>query len=309
MAHISSVSAWLKHHYPAALLAGLLANQPMGFYRPLSLIHDAKRHGVVVHGIDVQRSGAKARLEPDPASGKGAAVRLGLDMVRGLGTPAAEAIADMRAERPFHDLEDFVRRTRLPARTLEALAIGGAFTCFGLSRRAALWAVGMPAGNDPGMLPGTAPAPTLPRLPALTPVEETRFDLWATGATAGVHPLHHERAVLTRRGARSASAVRDLADRDRVTLGGLITHVQRPPTAGGVSFINVEDETGMTNVIVPLWLWERSSRTVTDHAGLLVHGMVERRDGALNVLAHALAPLPLSALPDARPPAAGTHRR
>jgi error-prone DNA polymerase len=215
----------------------------------------------------------------------------------------------MRAERPFRDLEDFVRRTRLPVRALEALAIGGAFTCFGLNRRAALWAVGMPTGNDPDMLPGTAPDPTPPWLPALTPIEETRFDLWATGATGGVHPLHYERAALTRRGARSAVAVRDLTDRDRVTLGGLITHVQRPPTAHGVSFINLEDETGMTNVIVPLWLWERDSRTVTDHSGLLVHGVVERRDGALNVLAHALAPLTVSALPKARPPAAGTHRR
>jgi error-prone DNA polymerase len=309
MAHISCVSAWLKHHYPSALLAGLLANQPMGFYGPLSLIHDAKRHGVVVHGVDVLRSGAQAVLEPDPASAGGAGVRLGLATVRRLGATAAQEIVDLRAEEPFSDLEDFILRTRLPVKVLEALAIGGAFTCFGLSRRTALWTVGMPSRTDPGMLPGTAPGPTPPPLPAMTPIEETRSDLWATGATPGAHPVRYERESLTRDGVRSAVAVRDLADRARVTLGGLITHVQRPPTAHGVSFVNLEDETGMTNVIVPLWLWERGSRTVTDHAGLLVHGTVERRDGALNVLAHRLEPLPLTALPETRRSAPGHYSR
>ncbi len=300
MAHISCVSAWLKHHHPSALLAGLLANQPMGFYRPLSLIHDAKRHGVTVRGVDVRHSGVQAVLEPDPASAGGAAVRLGLAMVRTLGTDAAQLIVDARAAAPFSGLEDFVRRTRLPVRSLEALAIGGAFGCFGVSRRSALWTVGTPGRTDPGMLPGTVPGPVPPRLPAMTPAEETRADLWVTGATPGAHPVGYERDRLSRNGVRSAAAVRELADQDQAVIGGLITHVQRPPTAHGVSFVNLEDETGMTNVIVPLWLWERSARTVTDHAGLLVHGTVERRDGALNVLAHRITPLRIGALPKGR---------
>ena len=112
--------------------------------------------------------------------------------MRNLGTPAAERIA---AGRPYRDLEDFATRTHLPAAALEALATAGAFGCFGLSRRAALWAAGAAASLREGQLPGTATGMTAPPLPAMTPTEETLADLWAT-STYGTHPVAHIRAAL-----------------------------------------------------------------------------------------------------------------
>ena len=189
-AYLVYASAWLKRYFPAAFTAALLRNQPMGFYAPHSLINDARRHGVEVRGVDVNASDALATLEgsgaprPDQARpGRRAQP----------GPAAAERIA---AGRPYRDLEDFATRTQLPAAALEALATAGAFGCFGLSRRAALWAAGAAASLREGQLPGTTTGLTAPPLPAMTLAEETLADLWAT-STYGTHPVAHIRAALT----------------------------------------------------------------------------------------------------------------
>src|SRR5581483_10221022 len=193
-AYLVYASAWLKLRYPAAFTAALLRNQPMGFYAPHSLINDARRHGVTVHGVDVNASDALATLEGfTPAEAP--AIRIGLSAVRHLGRAAAERAA---AGRPYRDLADFAVRTRLPAAALEALATAGAFGCFGLSRRAALWAAGAAASLREGQLPGTATGLTAPPLPGMTPAEETLADLWAT-STYGTHPVAQIRAALRTR--------------------------------------------------------------------------------------------------------------
>ncbi|MFD9598380.1 error-prone DNA polymerase [Kitasatospora sp. NPDC059973] len=300
-AHLVYASAWLKYHYPAAFTCALLANQPMGFYAPLSLISDARRHGVRVRGVDVNASGARPTLEPyrgptpEPPLTAGkpqAAIRLGLDTVRGVGTPQAEAIA---AGQPYADLEDFARRTGLPAPVLEALAAAGAFGCFGLGRRQALWAAGAFAGVSTALIPGTTPGTEAPPLPEMTPVEETIADLWATGASATSHPVQHLRAHLERGGALTAAQLPGVEPGSAVVVGGLVTHRQRPPTAGGVLFLSLEDETGLINVICSRPVWESQRRTALDRAGLLVHGHVERDRGATNLVATRLTPLRLGA--------------
>ena len=203
-AYLVYASAWLKRYFPAAFTTALLRNQPMGFYAPHSLINDARRHGVVVRGVDVNASDALATLEGFAgAQGPPPAIRLGLSAVRNLGKTAAERIA---AGRPYRDLEDFATRTHLPAAALEALATAGAFGCFGLSRRAALWAAGAAASLREGQLPGTATGMTAPPLPAMTPTEETLADLWAT-STYGTHPVAHIRAALDARQVLPAAAV------------------------------------------------------------------------------------------------------
>ena len=292
-AYLVYASAWLKRYFPAAFTTALLRNQPMGFYAPHSLINDARRHGVVVRGVDVNASDALATLEGSAgAEGPPPAIRLGLSAVRNLGTPAAERIA---AGRPYRDLEDFAIRTHLPAAALEALATAGAFGCFGLSRRAALWAAGAAASLRAGQLPGTATGMTAPPLPAMTPAEETLADLWAT-STYGTHPVAHIRAALTARQVLTAEAVRSLArDSAHVAVGGLVTHRQRPPTARGVVFISLEDETGMVNVICPPQVWERHQRMATVAPALLVQGRVERVGGVVNLVADALRPLRVAA--------------
>jgi len=160
---------------------------------------------------------------------------------------AAERVA---VGRPYRDLEDFATRTRLPAAALEALATAGAFGCFGLSRRAALWAAGAAASLREGQLPGTATGLTAPPLPGMTPAEETLADLWAT-STYGTHPVAHLRA----RARQAPGAHRDLGqDRSRRRPGGRGRAGHAPAaaaTARGVVFLSLEDETGMVNVICP----------------------------------------------------------
>src|SRR6266700_6543454 len=290
-AYLVYASAWLKRYFPAAFTTALLRNQPMGFYAPHSLINDARRHGVVVRGVDVNASDALATMEGGSAGSAGPAIRLGLSAVRNLGPQAAERIA---AGRPYRDLEDFATRTHLPAAALEALATAGAFGCFGLSRRAALWAAGAAASLREGQLPGTATGMSAPPLPAMTPAEETLADLWAT-STYGTHPVAHVRAALGARQVLTAAALKSARDGIDVTVAGLVTHRQRPPTARGVVFISLEDETGMVNVICPPQVWERHQSAATAAPALLVRGRVERTGGAVNLVADALRPLKVAA--------------
>ena len=291
-AYLVYASAWLKRYFPAAFTTALLRNQPMGFYAPHSLINDARRHGVVVRGVDVNASDALATMEGFArAQGPAPAIRLGLSAVRNLGKAAAERIA---AGRPYRDLEDFATRTRLPAAALEALATAGAFGCFGLSRRAALWAAGAAASLREGQLPGTATGLTAPPLPAMTPAEETLADLWAT-STYGTHPVAHIRAALQARQVLPAAAVKSARSGAAVVVAGLVTHRQRPPTARGVVFLSLEDETGMVNVICPPQVWERHQRMATVAPSLLVQGHLERSAGAVNLVADALRPFRVAA--------------
>ena len=184
----------------------------------------------------------------------------------------------------------------LPAAALEALATAGAFGCFGLSRRAALWAAGAVASLREGQLPGTATGMTAPPLPAMTPTEETLADLWAT-STYGTHPVAHIRAALTARQVLTAADLKSESARpgSGVAVAGLVTHRQRPPTARGVVFLSLEDETGMVNVICPPQVWERHQRMATVAPALLVQGRVERSGGAVNLVADALRPLRVTA--------------
>jgi error-prone DNA polymerase len=285
-AYLVYASAWLKRYFPAAFTTALLRNQPMGFYAPHSLINDARRHGVTVLGVDVNASQALATLEGSPP-----VIRLGLASVRNLGRTAADQVA---AGRPYRDLEDFATRAQLPAAALEALATAGAFGCFGLSRRAALWAAGAAASLREGQLPGTTTGLDAPSLPAMTPAEETLADLWAT-STYGTHPLVHIRASLQARQVLTVASARSVPDGSEVAVAGLVTHRQRPPTARGVVFISLEDETGMLNVICPPQVWDRHRRIATVAPALVIWGRIERTGGAVNLVAAALRPLRVTA--------------
>jgi error-prone DNA polymerase len=306
-AYLVYASAWLKCYYPAAFTAALLRAQPMGFYAPASLISDVRRHGVQVRGVDINASGVLATLEKseDPGNGAVAAtphdpadvvpaggvpvpaqpvIRLGLSEVRNLGTSAAEEIV---GGQPYADLEDFARRTTVPAAALEALALGGAFGCFGVSRREALWAAGAAATIRPGQLPGTTLGMTAPALPAMTAAEETFADLWATG-TYGTHPIEHIRDLLAADGVLPAARLLTARNGQQVTVGGLVTHRQQPGTARGVVFLSLEDESGMANIICPPSVWQRYRKIGVDANALLIYGKVERLDGAVSLLASRL---------------------
>jgi error-prone DNA polymerase len=292
-AYLVYASAWIKLHEPAAFCAALLNAQPMGFYSPHSLVQDARRHGVVVQTPDLNISADTATLEPCPESHNGVAVRLGIGSVRGLGKDLAAAIA---AGRPYAGLEDLVRQhPSLNVQQLEAMATAGTFACFGLERREALWAVGAVAQSRPDRLSGVVTGAHAPTLPGMTPVEEAVADLWATGVSPDGHPTRFVRERLDALGVVTAAGLWDVAPGRRVLVGGVVTHRQRPMTAQGTTFLNLEDETGLINVVCSKGCWARHRRVARGAPALLIRGRLERSEGVTNVIAERIDPLPVPA--------------
>ncbi len=181
---------------------------------------------------------------------------------------------------PYADLADLSRRVRLTVPQAEALATAGAFGCFRVDRRSALWAAGVVAAARPEQLPGTAVGLDAPMLPGMTDVEETVADVWATGVSPGSHPMEHLRERLDGLGASRVADLAGVGSAERVLVGGLITHRQRPATAAGVTFLNLEDETGMLNVVCSQGLWARFRKVAIGSAALLVRGRLERAPDA-----------------------------
>ena len=320
-------SSWLKLHYPAAFLAGLLRSQPMGFYSASTLTGDARRHGVTVLRPDLHASAAIETLEPlgtergrtgnddclvqaepplltrfdrDAPDESAAhrrdgayAVRLGLSGVRGIGAKMAEKIvAERDANGPYRDLHDLVRRTDATTAQLEALATAGAFDCLGLSRREAIWLAGAAAEDRARYLPGTVVAVQPPLFADQSSYERLAADLWATGVSVDDHPMTHFRTQLRERGVLTAAELRVHETGRRIEVAGLVTHRQRPETAAGVTFINLEDEHGLVNVICSAGVWGRYRRIARNSAALIIRGIVERSpEGVVNVLADAFEDL------------------
>ena len=295
-AYLVYASSWLKVHHPAAFYAGLLAAQPMGFYSPQSLVADARRHGVVVLRPDVQASGVQAGLElvPTATGDEVLAVRLGLASVRGVGEQVAEQlVAERTAHSRFAGLRDLVRRVRLRTPQLEALATAGALGCMGVDRREGLWAAGALAQEGPDTLPGVAVGITAPQLPGMSEVELALADVWAPGVSVESYPTQYVREGLVSAGVITVGQAFAHEAGRRVAVAGVVTHRQRPGTAGGVTFLSIEDETGLLNVICTAGLWQRFRKVARTSAALVVRGRLERADGATNLLAEHLAPLSL----------------
>jgi error-prone DNA polymerase len=283
-------SSWLKLHYPGAFLAALLRSQPMGFYSPQSLTADARRHGVEIRRPCIAASNVWADLEPSPDA-TGEVVRLGLTEVRGIGAADAARVVAARAERPFTDMADVSRRTRLTVAQMEALATAGAFDAFGVTRRQALWNAGYT--DAPDRLAGTAVTAPPPMLPGMTDMELTAADLWATHISPDEHPMAYLRDQLREQGILSVGDTATHEANRRVRIAGLITHRQRPYTAGGVTFLNLEDETGMLNVVVFAKVWERHRRVARNAAAVVIRGRLERKDEVVNLIAETIEPLPI----------------
>ncbi|MGE0305579.1 MAG: error-prone DNA polymerase, partial [Acidimicrobiia bacterium] len=276
-AYLVYASSWIKLYEPAAFCAALLNAQPMGFYSPQSLALDARRHGVVVHTPDVNESLAAATLQPCPGSHNDVAVRLGLGSVRKLGTELAQHIEQVRlTDGPFTDMVEFTRRTDAPLPVLETLATAGAFASMGLDRRRALWAAGAVSQGRSDRLEGIVTGERAPQLPGMSEAESANADLWATGVSPDGHPTRFVRDHLHRRGAVPANALCRVEHGSKVWVGGVVTHRQRPMTAGGTTFINLEDETGLINVICSRGCWIRYRRVARGAPALLVRGRLEK---------------------------------
>jgi error-prone DNA polymerase len=292
-AYLVYASSWIKHYEPAAFCAALINAQPMGFWSPHTLVQDARRHGVTVRTPDLNSSLAGATLEDG-----GDAVRLGIGSVRGIGDELAEQIETLRSnDGDYASPEDLVRRVPdLTVANLEALATAGVFgECFGLDRREALWAAGAVSQSRPGRLPGIVTGDRPPALPGMTPIEESVADLWATGVAPDGHPTRFLRDELDRLGVVTSAGLWERDPDSKVTVAGVVTHRQRPMTAQGVTFLNLEDETGLINVVVSKGCWARFRSVARSASAMMIRGKLERHEGVINVVAEHLAPLTTSA--------------
>jgi error-prone DNA polymerase len=289
-------SSWFKLHHPAAFCAALLRAQPMGFYSPQSLVADARRHGVAVHGPDANASLAYATLE-----NRGLDVRLGLGSVRHIGDELAQCIVDERdANGPFTTLLDLTGRMQLSVPQTEALATAGALSCFGITRREGLWAAGVAATQRPDRLPGVGSSSHIPALPGMTDLELAAADVWATGISPDSYPTQFLREDLEALGVVPANKLLEIPDGTRILVAGAVTHRQRPATAQGVTFVNLEDETGMVNVLCAPGVWARYRKLAQTASALVIRGIVQNASGAVTVLADRMSPVDLKVVSRSR---------
>jgi error-prone DNA polymerase len=273
-------STWLRVHYGPEFLAGLLNEQPMGFYPPDSLAHEAKRRGTTMLPVDVNRSAVDCHVEDG-------AVRLGLRYVSGLRREDAEAVA---THAPYSCTGDFAARSGLGRPGLASLAWAGAVDVLAGDRRAALWQLGVAAPGE-RMDGGTQLAlpldlPAAPRLRELNDWESLLADYGTTGVTLGAHPLELLRPTLPAEAVTSAD-LHHLPHGRPVTVGGLVIARQRPSTAKGVVFLLIEDEHGTVNVIVPPPVYERYRHAARAEPLVLCEGILEKPPeggGQINLL-------------------------
>jgi error-prone DNA polymerase len=277
---LAYASSWIKQHHPAAFCAALLNSQPMGFYQPAQLVQDARRHGVEVRAPDVNLSDWDCTLEDG-------AVRLGLRMVKGLSEEAAGRVCAARASAAFASVQDLTLRAGLERRELEALADAGAMRELSGNRHLTFWQV---AGSEQEL--PLAPVPQRPEgTPLLVPPTEGQniaADYRSAGLTLGRHPLALLREQLTAAHIVSSADLRELPHGRVVRVAGIVTARQRPQSAGGVMFITLEDETGFMNLIVWERVWERARRIANNSRLLEVHGMLQKEQQVVHVVAQKL---------------------
>lgn len=305
-------STWLRVHYGEEFLCALLNEQPMGFYAPDSLIHEAQRRGIAVLGLDVNVSQVRCTVEQvapsagaTPARGQQGAVRLGLGYVKGAVTSEVESlVAERERGGPFRDLGDLTGRVALSRSTLEQLAWSGA--CDGLigaassgdahaRRRMALWQLGVAGqGERVGGTTQLALPLDLPDTPKLRPLgrwERLIADYATSGVTAADHAMAALRPRLSAHMLTTNAQLSRLPSGCSVTVAGLVIARQRPGTAKGVMFLLFEDEWGVVNLIVPEHVYERHRPLARAEPLLLARGRLERSGGVINVIVNELAPL------------------
>jgi error-prone DNA polymerase len=313
------VSAWIKRYYPEVFAAGLLNSQPMGFYAPAQLVGDARKHGVEVLPADVNFSDWDCTLEhvaelarvqergDNLNSGEFSyhhdhrarqfSLRLGLRIISGLSQSSAERVVEARGGRPFRSVEDFARRTGLTSSVLARLSRADAFHSLSLDRRSALWQSlpeqkTLPLFDDarvkePGVEQSSTEEPTV-ALPPLSPLEEVIADYRTHGLSLRDHPAKFMRRRLKELRALSATELASRSHGEPVRVAGLVLMRQRPATAQGITFVTLEDETGIVNLIVRPDIWERQHQIARRSQALLARGTVQRREEVIHVFVERL---------------------
>jgi error-prone DNA polymerase len=287
-------STWLRVHYAPEFLCALMNEQPMGFYPPDTLVHEAQRRGITILPPDVTASIAECRVE-------GSAVRMGLGYVNGVSGDDVKAIVDERERGgEFASVESLASRCATRVDALERLAWAGALdSLVGGERREALWRLGVAApgvrvaGGTQLALPVEVEAPDLA---GLTPWERMLADYGSTRVTLREHPLALMRPALDE-GVLTSADLERARHGAQVRVAGMVVARQRPSTANGITFMLLEDEHGTLNLIVPVPVYERCRLAVRAEPLLIADGKLERREGTTNVLCSSVRRLDRPDLP------------
>jgi error-prone DNA polymerase len=259
----------------------------MGFYAPAQLVANAREHGVRVLPVDVNHSDVRSKLIDDP-NRSGPAIRLGLQMIRGLPASVARQICDCRdADGQYVDLTDLTRRAQLSRSQIATLADADALASIASDRRAAVWQ--SLATDDAGvampLLVDLEPDCSVPEeLLAMSPVEEVHRDYQTTGLSLKAHPVSFLRRQLDQLKCRPAKELPALRDGMHVRVAGMVLMRQRPSTAKGITFVTLEDETGSMNLVMFAAVWKRFFRIARASNAWIVDGKLENRKGVIHVI-------------------------
>ena len=289
-AKIAYASSWMKFHHPDIFCAALLNAQPMGFYAPAQLVGDARNHEVEIRPVCVNASRWDCTLEAGDRPLL--PVRLGLRMVKGLANDHGARIAAAAADSPFTSIEDVWRRSGVPVAALEKLADADAFRSLGLDRRQALWRL---RGLGQAPLPLFAAAEARENEPAvllnaMTEGREVVEDYRSVQLSLRDHPLAFLRPELDRQGAMPAKRLGTLRDGARIYIAGIVLIRQRPGK-GNVTFMTLEDESGIANAIVWQRLFDRYRRTILSSAMVGIKGRLQREGQVIHVIADSIEDL------------------
>ena len=281
---LAYASAYLRTYYLPVFTCALLNNQPMGFYHPATLIKDAQRHGLRVLPVDINRSGAVCTIENFH-------LRLGFNYVRGLRRQAAEAVVDRQ---PFSTIDDLgLRVPELKKEEFNQLASIGALNSIGAKhRRDALWQASRtsrPAGELLRSVPESAPTAPLRQM---TIEERLVADTSGIGMTIGKHPMAYRRAEMDKLRVTPAAGLPAIPNGRTVRVAGNIIVRQRPGTAKGITFMSLEDETGISNIVIMPDLFEQQRLEILTYPWVMVEGRMQNVDRVIHILAEHISPLP-----------------
>ncbi len=296
---ISYASAYLKFHYLAPFTAALLNNQPMGFYSPAVLVHDAQLHGLRVKPINALQSEWNCTIERTARDGKDIpCLRIGLRYVHGMRQYAADRIVSERQKHPFEGIEDLIRRVpELPKKDLVTLSEIGALNSLGkeMHRRTALWQVERAARPARPLLDTIPEQMELSPLQQMTDEERLVADFHGSGMSTGPHPMTYCRAALSKLQVKRACDLSRLPDGQYTRVAGCVIARQRPGTAKGFVFLSLEDETGISNVIVNPDLYEKYRVVINREKFLRVDGVLQNQDHTISVKASHVQPISITA--------------
>ncbi|MFO0904973.1 MAG: error-prone DNA polymerase [Pirellulales bacterium] len=287
------VSAWLKRYYPAAFIASILNSQPMGFYGPAQLVRDVREHGVPVRPVDVNASDWDCTLEPVDDATSPWALRLGFRLLQGIPRKVVERLVEVRRRGAFRSLDEVARRTELTPAMLGKLADADVFQSLAVDRRAALWqSLGQEKQRAARpLLAGMEDDEPLVELPPLPLVEQVFADYRTAGLSLKAHPIGFFRARLERIGVTPAALLGEMPVDRYLQVAGLVLLRQRPSTAKGITFVTLEDETGIANLVIRQSIWDLFYTVARRSSAWIVRGKLERHDSVIHVVVNRIQDL------------------